>query len=90
MTDSKYICLLGMPIFDWQELIRPIKSICLDRCDFWLLNSASDCVVKAVPSFQESERERKRERERDEPKNSMWEFLVLFLQLLCTFEVITK
>ena len=64
MTDSKYICLLSMPIFDWQELIGPIKSICLDRCDFWLLNSASDCVVKAAPSFQESERERKRERDR--------------------------
>lgn len=30
MTDSKYIHLLSMTIFDWQDLIGLVKSTCLD------------------------------------------------------------
>lgn len=37
MIDSKYIHLLSMPIFDQQELIGPIKSVCLDDMIFGYL-----------------------------------------------------
>ena len=30
MTDSKYIHLLSMTIFDWQDLIGLVKSTCVD------------------------------------------------------------
>lgn len=50
MTASKYSPLLGVPVSDWQGLIGPIKSVCLDN--FWLLNSGTDWVGNTVPFFQ--------------------------------------
>lgn len=50
MTASKYSPLLGVPESDWQGLIGPIKSLCLDN--FWGLNSGTDCVGSAAPFSQ--------------------------------------
>lgn len=53
MTASKYSPLLGVPESDWQGLIGPIKSLCLDN--FWRLNSGTDCVGSAARSPRERE-----------------------------------
>lgn len=53
MTDSKYSLLLSMAIFDWQELIGPIKSVCLDNVLFGYLISGCDCGARAAWFFPE-------------------------------------
>lgn len=62
MTGSKNSPLLSMRIWDWQELIDPIKSVCLDYdVNFGYLVLQVIVWSKLLHSFQQ---ERKSEGER--------------------------
>lgn len=79
MTDSKYIHLLSMSIFDWQELTGLIKSICLDNVSFGYLILRVIVWSRLLHFFQPKKKKREREGDGREVSKESLGFKVAFL-----------
>lgn len=79
MTDSKYIHLLSMSIFDWQELTGLMKSICLDNVSFGYLILRVIVWSRLLHFFQPKKKKKEREKEMGERSvRKVWAPRLLF------------